>query len=100
MSEQKDQLSSVTTIKDPNMDPYFIGRDSYCYTVYENVESSESPGKTYLKSLGHYTNLESCLKSIALLKINKKKQYDTLKEYIFEWNKTLQSFSQTINPEI
>ena len=26
-----------TTIKDPLLEPYFIGKDSHCYTVYEAV---------------------------------------------------------------
>ena len=65
MSQEKpEQLSSITLIKDKVMEPYFIGKDHYCYTIYENVESSESPGKTYLKQWGHFTNLSSCLKGI------------------------------------
>ena len=27
----------MQTIKDPSLEPYYIGRDSHCYTVYEVI---------------------------------------------------------------
>ena len=34
---EKNDLSSVTLIKDPSIEPYFIGRDANSYTIYETV---------------------------------------------------------------
>lgn len=101
MSQEKpEQLSSITLIKDKVMEPYFIGKDHYCYTIYENVESSESPGKTYLKQWGHYTNLGSCLKGVAKMKISKVKEFTSLNEYISAWTDLQEKFNQTINNEL
>ena len=101
MSQEKpEQLSSITFIKDKVMEPYFIGKDQYCYTIYENVESSESPGKTYLKQWGHFTNLSSCLKGITKMKINKAKEYNSLKEYISAWDDLQEKFNKSINSEL
>ncbi len=100
MSQQKQELSSVTLIKDPILEPYFIGKDTYCYTVYENAVSSESPNKTYLRSWGHHNNLGSCLKGIARLKLSKTKEYNSIREYISEWNSIQEKFEQLVNPEI
>jgi hypothetical protein len=100
MSEQKSELSSITLIKDSVLEPYFIGKDSYCYTIYENAVSSENASKTYLRTWGHYTNLSMCLKNVAKLKINKKKEYTSLKEYIDSWTQLLNNYNQLINPEL
>jgi hypothetical protein len=41
-----------------------------------------------------------CLKNVAKLKINKKKEYDSLKEYINSWTQLIDSYKQLINPEL
>ena len=40
----------MTIIRDPLLEPYFIGKDAYCYTAYEVI----TPQKKYLEkgSLG------------------------------------------------
>ena len=37
MKEEKQALSSLTLIKDPLIEPYFIGKDASSYTVYETL---------------------------------------------------------------
>jgi len=41
-----------------------------------------------------------CLKNVAKLKINKKKEYTSLKEYIDSWTQLLNNYNQLINPEL
>jgi hypothetical protein len=42
MSQDK-EFSSLTIIRDEKITPYYIGRDNYCYTVYE--ERTPDPKK-------------------------------------------------------
>ncbi len=97
MSKENEQLSSLSLIKDEVMEPYFIGRDNHCYTVYENVVSSETPGNTYLKTHGHHSNLDSCIKSIAKLKVHKRKEFNSLQEYLGEWVNIQEQFNKQLS---
>jgi hypothetical protein len=98
MSQEKQESQSGTsTIKDDVLEPYFIGRDHYCYTVYETVNSTESPGKTYIKSWGHFGRLDTALKSVAKMKVHKQKEFNSLKEYINVWVDIQEKFNQTLN---
>jgi len=86
-------------INDPIMEPYFISMDDNCMTVNLKVmpDSRYSDSKKeYTKIIGHYSNLGSALKSIAKDKINSK-SYDSLKEYINEYQKLIENLNNTIN---
>jgi hypothetical protein len=82
---------SYTIIKDPVLEPFFLSKDQYCYTVYENVTPDPanlekgSKGKDYQKALGYYTKLSHALNAIAKAKIDHKNEYDSIKSYIKEW---------------
>jgi len=98
MSQEKQEAQSGTsTIRDEVLEPYFIGKDHYCYTVYENVTSSESPNKTYVKSWGHFGKLDAALKSVAQMKVHKKKDFNSLQEYIKEWTDIQEEFNQKLS---
>tara|TARA_R110000796_G_scaffold31150_2_gene82870 strand:- start:105 stop:404 length:300 start_codon:yes stop_codon:yes gene_type:complete len=82
----------TTKIKDPKMDPYYIGKDTYCYTVYEIVTPQAkyleegSEGKDYEKPQAHFSNFGSALQCVAKLKLNNSQtQYNSIKEYIEKW---------------
>jgi hypothetical protein len=82
---------SYTIIKDPVLEPFYLSKDEYCYTVYEivtpdpkNLEKG-SKGKDYQKALGHYTKLSHALNCIAKVKLDHKKEYNSIKSYIQEW---------------
>jgi len=86
------KTSYMTIIKDELLEPFFIGRDSYCYTVYEMVApqrkhwAKEELGESYEKSHGHFSNFENAVKSILELKVNKdEKVFSSIKEYLNEW---------------
>tara|TARA_A100000164_G_scaffold272380_1_gene244297 strand:+ start:88 stop:387 length:300 start_codon:yes stop_codon:yes gene_type:complete len=83
----------TTKIKDPKMHPYFIGKDTYCYTVYQIVTPQEkyleegSEGKDYEKPVGHYSTFGSALQCVAREKLNNERtQYNSIKEYIERWD--------------
>lgn len=79
--------TSNKSINDPLIDPYFIEIDQYCYTVSERVTPDPkytTNGKEYKKTIGHYSNFDSCLKTIAKHKVNSK-EYLTIIDYINEY---------------
>ena len=85
-------------INDPIMDPYFISMDDNCMTVNLKVmpDSRYSDSKKeYTKIIGHYSNLPSALKSIAKDKTNGK-SYDSLREYIDEYNSIIENLNKII----
>ena len=84
----------TTKITDPKMEPYYIGKDTYCYTVYEVVTPQEkyleegSEGKDYEKPLSHFSNFGSALQCVAKLKLNNENDsYKSIREYIDRWDK-------------
>ena len=89
MSETK-QRKSIQTITDPLLEPFFITKDEYSYTVKQNVTSdadhfrSKGNAKTYEKSLYYFTNLGQALDKIANLQTGFR-DFDSLKEYINQY---------------
>ncbi len=102
MTKEKEE-SSVTLIKDPKIEPYFIGRDSHCYTVYQNITpdvkytEDNKPGKEYIKTLGHYSDFKNCLKAIARRKVNDRKSYDSINEYLETYKQMQRDIDQLLN---
>ena len=103
MTKEKEELSSITTIRDPRIEPYFIGKDAYCYTVYQTITpdtrytENNKPGKEYTKALGHYSSFGNCLKTIARNKVNDKKSYDSIHEYIEMFKNVQEEINQLVN---
>jgi len=78
---------SIQTITDPLLEPFFITKDEYSYTVKQNVTSDAShfrakgKAKTYEKSLYYFANIDQALQKIANLKSDIG-NFSSLKEYI------------------
>ena len=78
---------SIQTIKDPLLEPYFITKDEYSYTVKEMVKSnadhfrSKGKSKTYEKSLYYFPKFDQAINKIAELKTTKE-DFNSLNEYI------------------
>lgn len=90
--------SNQKTITDPLMEPYHIILDQYGYTVQETITPDErytTSGKTYTKPVGFYSQLVSCLETIAKHKTNSK-SYSTLKEYIKEYKQIAESIKEAV----
>ena len=98
-----------TIIKDPVLEPFYISKDQYCYTVVEVITPDEknlgrfgnkgnkNEGKDYEKSLGHYGNLAHALKSIAKHKLDKKPEYNSILEYINTWTEEKAAMKELLN---
>jgi hypothetical protein len=89
-----------TTIKDPLLEPYYIGKDAHCYTVYESVAPKKTrggdtlkkgvKGVVYEKPQGHYGSFGAALQKVAKLKLNSKQEvYESISEYVAEWDTLL-----------
>ena len=83
----------MTIIKDDLLEPYFIGKDAYCYTAYEVITPQKkyltkgSKGKKYEKPIGHYSNFGSALEAIMKAQLNiKNGKYSSIQEYLDKWN--------------
>ena len=94
----------MSKITDPKMNPYYIGRDSHCYTVYEVVTPQErylekgSEGKDYEKPVSHHSNFGSALQRVMKEKLNTKgTNYKSIQEYIKEWNNIKNELSEILN---
>lgn len=94
----------MAKITDPKMHPYYIGRDTYCYTVYEIVTPQEkylekgSEGKQYEKPLAHYSNFGSALQRVAKEKLNNERDhYSSIKQYIERWDELIIELKQLQN---
>jgi len=86
------------------MDPYYIGRDSHCYTVYEVVTPQAkylekgSEGKDYEKPVAHYSNFSNALEKVMKEKLNSKDEhYTSVRAYMEEWNKIKNELSEILN---
>jgi hypothetical protein len=94
----------MATIKDPILEPFYIGKDNYCYTVYEvvtpdakNLEKG-SKGKIYEKPVGHYSDFGAALECAAKAKVSNGDQvYSSVKEYIESWNSIRNEIKQLVD---
>ncbi len=92
------------TIKDPSMEPFYIKKDNYNFTVMETVKSTrgfagkKASGKLNEKVVGYYTNFGFALKAVAREKFQRKhKSYETIKEYINSWKEVENGIKQILN---
>jgi hypothetical protein len=83
---------SIQIITDPLLDPFFITKDEYSYTVKQNVTSdsthfrSKGNAKTYEKSLYYFTRFDQALNKISDLKSDME-SFNSLEEYINNYTK-------------
>jgi len=97
--------SSITMIKDPAIEPYFIGKDANSYTVYETVypgtnnkgRGRKTRSKEAIKTLSFHSSIGSALNSIAKLKIEKRPVFNSIKEYIGAWEQVRDEINQMVN---
>jgi|TARA_B100001778_G_scaffold315249_1_gene301189 hypothetical protein len=96
----------MTIIKDPALEPFYIGKDAHCYTVYEVITPQAkyldegSEGKNYEKPVGHYSDFGSALKRVMRAQVNQtEKVYDSVQSYIDEWIGVNNKLNKLINIE-
>jgi hypothetical protein len=94
-SEEKEDYSTNIVITDPLLEPFFVVKDSHCYTLHMKTKTNpnytvDGTSKETVKTMGHFADLPHCLKKITAHKVHFKKEYSTIKEYINEYNKIKQ----------
>lgn len=78
---------SIQIITDPLLEPFFITKDEYSYTIKQKVTSdashfrSKGNSKTYEKSLYYFSNFGQALRKIADLKSDIE-DFNSLDKYI------------------
>ena len=86
------KFKQIQTITDPALEPYFITKDEYCFTVKENVAPNtnhfrtQGKGKSYEKSLFYFPTFEAALERISTLKLSQKENYTSINDYIEDYN--------------
>ena len=94
---------SYTIIKDPALEPFHISKDQHCYTVVETITPDSknldkgSKGKVYEKPLGHYGHFSAALKKIARAKTNLKPEYNSIMDYINEYDQQVELINKMFN---
>ena len=91
--DEQSENQNYCTIKDPLMEPYFIQKDRYNYTVMERVTPTvgfagkEPKGKELERPIAYMTSFKSAIWRISQLKFTNesKGEYNSIKEYIDEW---------------
>ena len=103
MSENKIP-SSMTMIKDPILEPYFIGKDSNSYTVYQTVmpgtntkgRGRKTRTKETVKTLTFHSDIASALNSIAKMKVEDRPVFNSIREYIDAWESVRNEIKQMV----
>ena len=75
----KPSKSNLRFIKDPQLVPYYIQLDDYCYIAQKSTFSDA--GHEYQNTIGHYSSLGLCLEAIARDDA-KSENYNSLKEFV------------------
>ena len=89
------KTKSITLIQDDLLEPYYITKDDMCYTVNERIVPdknhfrSKGNGKEYSKPQGYYPNFAQALIKVAEEKLHTKKEYNSLREFLDEFNNIL-----------
>jgi len=89
--------SSDTIIQDPSMEPFFISKSSTGgFTVYERVIKGEN-NTHYIKTICYPANFSYALKTVAQEKLNEKKSYDSIKEYVDTYKSISEEMTNSIS---
>lgn len=89
-------------IQDPVLEPYFIvSSTTGGYTVYERVSRGKD-GKPYLRSVCYPSTFNHALKVIAKEKLSTSgiNQYNSIQEYIAQWNTITKSIENATIMEL
>ena len=91
----------MTIINDPQLEPFYIGKDAHCYTAYEKITpdpkytQNGNGGDEYTKPIGHYSSFGSALKAIMKAKLNEDdKIYNSIEKYIKHWEKIQENLNK------
>ena len=102
--DENDTKSNLCTIKDPNMDPFYIVKDATNFTVMELSTSmrgfagKKATGKEVEKVIGHYSNFSNALNRVAKEKFyQNENSYNSIQDYISTWNTVKEGIETMLN---
>ena len=90
--EKKQKNSSIYTITDQSLEPYYIQFDQYCYTAIKKIKAGNSERVRH-QTLGYYSDLERCLDMIAEDSI-KNQDYTSLGGFVKSYKARIQELKQ------
>ena len=101
---KNDSNSSYAIIRDPLMEPYYVQKDRYNYTVIEKTISTrgfagkKATGKEVEKVVGYYSSFANALYKISKLKFyDAKGEYNSIQEYMETWQKLKNGLKSLLN---
>jgi hypothetical protein len=102
--DENDTQSNLCTIKDPNMEPFYIVKDATNFTVMELSTSmrgfagKKATGKEVEKIIGHYSNFSNALNRVAKEKFyQNENSYNSIQDYIETWNTVKEGIETMLN---
>ena len=93
---------ATTVIRDKAMEPFFIAKSKNGgYTIFQEIPKGENK-KSYIRTIAYPSTFNRALEMVAgeLLSYRGKKEYNTVKEYIHEWNEVAGTMKHLTSVEI
>ena len=90
--DKKEKNSSIYTITDPLLEPYYIQYDQSCYTAIKKIKAGTSD-RVRDTTLGYYAGIDRCLDAIAEDSI-KNQDYTSLGGFIKNYKARIQELKQ------
>ena len=101
---QDELLNSKSKITDPVLEPFYIIKDSYNFTVMEVITPERGFGsgdvvkKDKIQVVGYFTKFQNALNCIAKEKFYKdKSEYHSIKEYMKTWVDLKNGINELLN---
>ena len=102
--DTQSQDPNYCVIKDPLMEPYFIQKDRWNYTIIEKVTPTrgfagkKAIGKEIERPIAYLSSFKSALWRISQLKFKSTKgEFNSIKEYINEWDNVKKGIDSLLN---
>ena len=90
--DKKEKNTSIYTITDPLLEPYFIQYDQNCYTAIKKIKAGTSD-RVRDTILGYYAGIDRCLDAIAEDSI-KNQDYTSLGSFVKSFKARIQELKQ------
>ena len=102
--DEQTENEDYCTIRDPLMEPYFIQKDRWNFTIIEKTISTrgfagkEATGKEVEKVVGYYSTFSSAIYKISKLKFyNVKGEFNSIQDYINSWDEVKTGLKTMLN---
>lgn len=101
---ESNKFTTECTIKDPLIEPFYIQKDNYNWTVIEVTTSTRGFGgkkmapKEVEKTIGYYTSFRNALNCVAKHKFyENENEFTSIKSYIDSWEKVKTGIETLLN---